>query len=312
MLPRCLLALVVCGITHSTFGQSGEGSSPAPRLYAGASFFSDNDDFSARRVSLGAATEFTDLLHFTGARASHAWYSRGDWSASSNAIQLFKSALSGPRVLGFQGALGLSRLSTDHQMVTADLGQSFALGETTSAEVFYSRDWVETKNALSDGTSFNYYGAALTQQVTRRLTLIGVAAEHHFSDDNDRTHLRLKAVYDLFPDNGVNVQFSHRQFRNSSDISTHYFNPSKYREEMINLGYRGRVDGWLLSGAAGVGRQFVAQDAGRATELFEFEVRTPARSGVQGVANLSSGNSASISGERYRYNLLQFSVFVPF
>jgi hypothetical protein len=208
--------------------------------------------------------------------------------------------------------LGVNQLG-NHTLVNADMNYSLSLREGTNAELFYNRDWVETRRSLDNGIKYDYYGGSLEQRLSEKWTVIGLLGQHSFSDNNTRNHLRGKLIYDLLPDQGINLQLRHRQYRNSQQESNgNYFNPPKYEEQMVAVAMRQRVKSWMLSGLIGAGRQKVNEDPHTSTHLYELEANSPITKSIVFRSKLGYGQSATFNGPDYKFRYFNTSLIFSF
>ncbi len=94
--------------------------------------------------------------------------------------------------------------------------------------------------------------------------------------------------------------------------ATSYFNPDRYREGMVVLAIRQRYDGWLMTGTAGIGRQWVNSDPSTETRLLEAAITTPAVGRVYGQARVGYSRSAGYQGPDYSYRYASGEMVFPF
>ncbi|UUZ48273.1 hypothetical protein LP420_36160 [Massilia sp. B-10] len=190
-----------------------------------------------------------------------------------------------------------------------------ALAEKTSVEVFLNRDWVETRRALDDGVRFTFGGAALEQGLGQHVTVVGLAYYQDFSDGNHRTHGRLRLIVQPSLDLGLTLQARLRTYRSASDSTPRaYFNPARYDEAMLALGFRKRFSGNMASVTAdSVGRQRVGDAERTATRLLEASWETPvkAKSSLRLRAGLTTC-SAAFGGPDYSYRYAQAEWLLAF
>lgn len=214
--------------------------------------------------------------------------------------------------MGHKVNLGVNQLG-NHTLVNADMNYAMSLREGTNAELFYNRDWVETRNSLDRGINYDYYGGSLEQRLAERWTAIGLLGQHRFSDNNTRNHIRGKLIYDLLTEQGINLQLRHRQYRNSQQENNgNYFNPNEYEEQMLAVAMRQRVQSWMLSGLIGVGRQKVNEDPRTSTHLYELEANSPITKSIVFKSKLGYGQSATFNGPDYKYRYLNTSLIFSF
>lgn len=302
-----LVPLLLAVFALAAAAQENTSALLAPAVFVSA----DSEDFVVRKTALGWAPLYRHGLEYTAVRAATHRYSSGDWSAEASQFSVTRTAVDGRSGLGYQAALGLNELG-GRSLLTADVDHTRALGETTRAGVFLSRDWVETRAALDQGLFHTYYGASLEQQLAPGWTTIGVLGQQRFSDGNVRDHARLRAVHDLLPAWGLNLQYRHRHFWNSSPWGGSYFSPEVYYEDTLALGLRRRVGGWMLGGALGLGQQRVSGDTPTPTHLAELEVTSPLAASVFVRARAGYSDSAALTGPAYIYRYLQAEVLLRF
>jgi hypothetical protein len=179
--------------------------------------------------------------------------------------------------------------------------------------MFVNRDWVETRLALDRGTNFTFLGASMDQGFGDRWTLVGVAGLQDFSDGNSRNHFRAKVIFQPWLDSGLALQGRYRTYRSSADnVGGVYFNPARYDETLFVLGWRKRIQGWVVGLTAGTGMQHVNNDPGTNTRLLEFMLDSPSR-GTQFVRGRGGySRSASFGGPNYGYTYLQGEWMIRF
>ncbi len=305
---RLLAAALLCVQGWAHAADTGSASAVLlPSLYVST----DSEDFHVRKLGAGIMPLYQDGNHYTGLKAAHHHFSVGDWSADSTQVTLASTAIDPNSGLGYQAGIGVNALG-ERELLTADLEYSFALGSATSAALSYLRDWVETPNSLDKGVSLNYVSASLEHRFGPGWTAIGLLGQHRFSDDNIRNHARVRLVYDLLPELGLNVQYRHRHFWNSQPANGNYFNPDAYYENMLALGLRRKLSGWMLSGTLGLGRQQVAGDPQASTHLAEFEAVSPLAGQVYFKTRLGYSDSANFNGPDYIHRYLQAELLLRF
>jgi hypothetical protein len=276
------------------------------------SAYSDNDQFKAVKAGVGLLPIYKDGQHFTGIQALHHSYEQYEWKKNASQLSLVSESINPKNGLGHKVNLGVNQLG-NHTLVNADMNYAMSLREGTNAELFYNRDWVETRQSLDNGIKYDYYGGSLEQRLSERWTVIGLLGQHRFSDNNTRNHLRGKLIYDLLPDQGINLQLRHRQYRNSQEeTNTNYFNPNKYEEQMVAVAMRQKVQSWILSGLIGVGRQKVNEDPRTSTHLYELEANSPITKSVVFKSKLGYGQTATFNGPDYKFRYLNTSLIFSF
>lgn len=267
---------------------------------AGTEFLvsSDSEGFEVQKIS---AEYFPADI---GIRATHYRYGN---EVTKDGQRVTAVGRAGDYANGYSFDLGVARQS-NHTQVVGDASYRKTFG-VTGTEVFASRDWIETERALSAGTTATFVGAAVDQPVGQHLTLIGVVGHQDFTDGNRRNHWRARVVYQPWVDLGLTAQIRYRAYKSKSQATT-YFNPVDYDEQGLALSYRKRVQGWVLQGTAGVGREHV-NHVGKATRLLEISAQSPAKGPyVQFRAGLN--RSAGIGGPNYLYRYAAGEIVIPF
>ncbi len=271
----------------------------------------DSENFDVKKITLSAIPLYQDALHYQGIQASNFLYSNNDWSKSSSQVNYINKSINKKDYLGYTVNVGIKNLG-QHNLATADINYGVKITESTAAEIFFNRDYVETVNSLNAGIYYNYYGASIQQEFLNRFTLIGLASQHQFSDDNTRTHLRVKLIYNIFPEYGINLQLRHRRFTNSDEPKGNYFNPDQYFEDMLALGFRQRIEGWMFSSVIGVGKQKINGDQMTDTMLVEAEVSSPLVNRFYLNSKVGYTESAGFNGPDYRYQYIQANLIYNF
>jgi hypothetical protein len=271
----------------------------------------DSESFDVLKVGTGVLPVYQNGQNYWGINAVRNLYSAPNWSTAGTQANLLKRDINPQTGLGYNLAFGVSEIRGSN-LVTADLNYSASITSTTNYEVFFNRDRVETQNSLLNGVSYNFYGGAIENRILPNLTLIGFLGQQQFSDDNSRTHFKAKLIYDLFPNQGINLQLRHRQYHDSSDLSINYFNPRNYQEDMLAIGLRERIASWQLSGLAGLGRQKISEDPQTTTRLVEFEAVSPIANRIFFKAKAGYSESAGFNGPNYKYQYLQGDLIFAF
>jgi len=173
---------------------------------------------------------------------------------------------------------------------------------------------IETQNSLNNGIYYTLGAASVEQKIIERLTAIVMGGDMFFSDTNSRPMVRAKLIYDLLPEYGVTAQLRYRQYWDTNtSLPNNYFNPSQYSETMVAFGMRKRIEGWVLSGTAGVGRQSVNQEANTTTQLYEFAATSQVNSNdYYFKTRMGYGKSAGFQGPNYFYRYIMEELIIPF
>ncbi|MEJ7806339.1 MAG: hypothetical protein WKG03_10525 [Telluria sp.] len=111
---------------------------------------------------------------------------------------------------------------------------------------------------------------------------------------------------------GLTLLARYRVFSSGSAGAPTYFNPERYREAMLAVGWRKRVQGWVGNVTAGVGRQRVADAPHTPSRLLEMGLESPVRQRHSMRLRAGFNNSASFGGPDYRYRYAQAEWLVGF
>ncbi|MEY2619590.1 MAG: hypothetical protein RL522_2592 [Pseudomonadota bacterium] len=273
---------------------------------------SDSEGFLTRKVSAGLYPWYEHGDRYTGLQVQRNTYAQGTWQAQGEALSLVRRAINPRNALGWQAKVGIDQLDSK-QLLTLDGSYSLALTPATTAELVLNRERVETETALRDGLHQTSAGAGLWHQLHERLNVGGMLQVMHLSDGNTRTQVRLRGVYDLLPEHGVNVQVRYRGYRASdTGVPRRYFNPGEFEEAMAVVGVRRRLEGWVLRGTLGLGRQQVNADTSTQTQLAEFSATSPVTGPVFWRVRAGYNRSAGLQGPDYRYRYLVQELYAPF
>ena len=276
-------------------------------------FGSDSENFSTYKYKAGFFPLYEHGEKYTGITYQHNYFTQGSWSSTGEQYTLLTKAINPRTALGYNLNIGYNT-ENGHQLVTTDSNYGFRVTDTTKAELLINRDRVETQNSLSNGIYYTMGGASIEQQITERITAVVMGANMYFSDTNTRPIARAKLIYDLLPEYGLTAQLRYRQYWDTNtSVPNNYFNPNQYIENMIAFGARKRIEGWMLSGTAGVGRQSVNQAPSTTTQLYELAATSPVNSNDYYFKTRAGyGKSAGFLGPNYFYRYLMEELLIPF
>lgn len=314
---RLSLAAILAVATAAAGAQSSAGhETPASGRMAASVpdvfVSSDSEGFVTRKVGVGLYPLYEHGDRHTGLQVQRNAYRQDGWRAQGESVSLVHRAINPRNALGWQAKVGVDQLDS-RQALTLDASYSLALNEATSAEFVATRERVETRSALGDGLTLTSAGAGLWHQVNAQLNAGGMLQVLRFSDGNTRTQLRLRAVYDLLPEHGVNVQVRYRGFQASdTSVARRYFNPGEFEEVMALVGLRRRIEGWVVRGTLGLGRQQVNADTSTPTQLAELSVTSPIAGPVFWRTRAGYSRSSGLQGPDYRYRFVMQELFVAF
>lgn len=276
-------------------------------------FSSDSEGFSSYRYQASFLPLYEHGEKYSGISYRHNYFTQGNWRSSAEQYMLLTKAINPRTGLGYSVNLGYNT-ENGHQLITTDSYYAFQVLDSTKAEIFVNRDRVETQNSLTNGIYYTLGGASIEQQIVDQLSIILMGANMYFSDTNTRPILRAKLIYDLVPDYGLTAQLRYRQFRDTNvNVPNNYFNPSSYNETMLALGVRRKIEGWMLGGTGGVGRQSVNQGPATTTQLYELTATSPVASNSYYFKTRGGyGKSAGFQGPNYFYRYIMEELIIPF
>ncbi|MFC6519089.1 hypothetical protein ACFQAT_04155 [Undibacterium arcticum] len=293
---------------------AADGEPPQDSSGAGAAFFisRDNEGFSTQRVAAEYLPAFRHGDALTGGRYTVHHFEQDDWARTAQQLTILHRNVDPATTNGWQLEAGLSRQG-EHTLFTADGSYHAALAAQTSVEAFINRDWVETRNALDRGVHFTFVGAVLEQGLGPHLTVVGVAGYQDFSDGNHRNHGRIKLIVQPDLSLGLTLQARYRMYTSASDdVGGAYFNPDRYDEAMLALGWRQRFRGWVGNLTAGLGQQRVGDAPHTPTRLLELGAQAPIGRGYAFRMRAGLNRSASFNGPDYSYHYAQAEWIVAF
>jgi len=280
----------------------------------GANFFTshDTEGFNTLGTGVEYLPDLRNIDALTGIRYTYRAYIQQNWGIEAQQVSLIKREIDPATFNGWQLDTGLSQLGS-HSMLTLDGSFHRALAAKTGLDLFVDREWLETKPALDRGAHFTFLGASMDQGIGEHWTVVGLAGLQDFSDGNAREHYRTKLVFQPLLDSGLTLQGRYRTYHSKvENTGGVYFNPTHYDETLLALGWRKRLQGWVVRLTAGAGQQHVNHDPGTNTRLLEFALDSP--SGGAQFLRLRGGysRSASFGGPNYGYTYLQGEWIIRF
>jgi len=307
-MTRLLSSTVIALLAITLCIPAGAATDPANSgRGAGGYFFSahDTEGFDTLALALEYLPELGNADWLTEIRYTNRTYTQQNWRREAHQVSLIKRAIDPATSNGWQLDAGLSQQGP-RVMLTLDGSYHQALAAKTGLDLFVDREWVETRLALDNGTHFIFLGASVDQGLGDHWTVVGVAGRQDFSDGNSRDHFRAKVVFQPWLDSGLTLQGRYRTYHSDTiNVGGVYFNPANYDETLLAVGWRKRIEGWVLGLTAGAGQQHINNDPATDTRLLEFLLDSPPK-GFQFV-RVRGGytRSASFGGPNYGYTYLQ-------
>jgi hypothetical protein len=169
---------------------------------------------------------------------------------------------------------------------------------------------------VQNGVNQNFLAASVDHAFSDRLTGIVLAGAQHFSDDNNRAHLRGWLIYSLLPEYGLSVQVRARGYESSRDGSLYYFNPGNYENADIGLRLRQRVAGWRLHALLAAGQERIDRDVTNPTRFAQLHVDRVLAGGVRVgfryAYSRAAGQDKGDASGTYWWQYLRLFVVAPF
>ena len=304
---------ILCLHTYPSFAEETEAPNKLAISVPDTYFGSDSENFSSYKYKAGFLPIYEHGETYTGITYQHNYFTQGSWNSTGEQYTLVTNAINPRTALGYNLNIGYNTESS-HQLLTTDSNYGFRVTESTKAEVMINRDRVETQNSSNNGIYYTMAGASVEQQISERFTAVLMGANMYFSDANTRPIARAKLIYDLLPEYGLTAQLRYRQYWDTNtSVPNNYFNPSQYIENMIAFGARKRIEGWVFSGTAGVGRQSVNQGSSTTTQLYEVAATSPVASNDYYFKTRAGyGKSAGFQGPNYFYRYVMEELIIPF
>jgi hypothetical protein len=301
-----LILLIVSATTVSA--QAPESVNESNHgIGAAFTYSSDSDNLYVRSLSLEYFPKYTSASVQAGMRYTAHQYKQDAWSGHGKQVSFLYRHKDPLTTNGLQLAAGISSQS-GHNLLTMDSNYRTELTKRATLEMFVSRDWVETPDALDSGVNYTFAGASLDYILTRKLTLVGMLGIQRFSDHNSRNHDRFKVIYQPNLDLGLTLQLRYRAYtRSGSNLGSTYFDPNSYSENMLAVGWRKKVNRWMASITAGAGQQKIESGPYSPTHLLELDLQSPPNNKNYSFNILAviSQSASAYSGPGYRYNYLQ-------
>lgn len=300
-------------LSATLFVTGAAHAAPARTMGAGLQAFgaSDSEGFDTQRLALAYLPAYASRDELAGVRYAASRFAIDDWRRNAQQLSGVYRSIDPASTDGVQLDAGYARQG-GHGLVTIDASYRTALAAGSSVELFINRDWVETRRALDDGVSFTFAGAALEQTLGQHVTVVGVAGYQDFSDGNRRQHGRAKLIVQPLLALGLTLQARYRVYHSDAELPRSYFNPERYDETMLAIGWRKRVEGWMTSLTAGVGRQRVAGAERTPTRLLEAGLESPPRGAQSLRVRAGLNKSASFGGPDYTYRYAQAEWLIGF
>lgn len=262
---------------------------------------SDSDGLSIRKPGATAYYRWDSSASWHGVEVQQQRYAQAGTTLEGRSLAAVGQSVDPATWLGYGYRLAWSD-GPERGTWVGDAFKSGALGTQAQWSVFATRDRVESFKGLQAGLTFDLVGASVDYQLAQGLTLIGAASATRFSDAQDRQLLRLRAVWDLLPEQGINLQLHLKEQQGERDVAVRrYFNPGRLEEGLLVLGWRKRWEGWQLSARAGQGVQRVDRGDSTPMRTAEAQIQSPLRGNQFFRLRFGWSETQGLDGPGYTY-----------
>jgi hypothetical protein len=313
------------GIFASLLMLLTSGINVAVAQVAGAQFGlsaeTDADDFTAIRLRAAGLMDLSSSTKYAGIAVQNTWYAQDGQLAQSRwrrnvpgIVGIWRNQ-DRDSLTGINAEFGVVKVGSRTRAV-GDAVWSLRPAPATGVELLAAAGLVETREAIERGIGYSFWGVSVEQKLADRLTAVAMLAWQPFTDGNDRTHARARLVWDVLPEQGINLQARWRQYRSSRDgIAGAYFDPESYRQWLAVVGFRKRMDNWTASGALGAGRELIRNGDRVSKPAYLAELRLEKALAGDTIVAIHAGYNRSTGFANvsdYWYSSLGVSVTVPF
>ena len=270
------------------------------------------DGLQIEKYKTGYYDRYKDADNYSGYEYSRNQFRWNNWTGRGEQLAYVSKAqdASGD---SHSVSLGVNNLDAARALWTADASFTNRFTPNTVAELGFNRDRVEVQPSLVSNVFANAYSASLEQQIETATRVQVTYGETYYTDGNRRPQAKIKATYDAWPELGISLQFRGRYFRNTDTaVSSGYFNPYKFVENIAAVEVNKSVAGWALSGDFGYGRQAGGHDPLTLAKAFEISATTPIANRVFVRAKAGYFRSLGYSGPDFIYRYVSEDVVVVF
>jgi hypothetical protein len=273
---------------------------------------SDREHFDTLRVRAGAFFNYGSPFSYAGLTAQTSHYTRSAWNRDAPAVLFLWRRQQRDTLAGTIAEAGVVRVAGRTRLI-GDATWSLRPRERTGIELIASGDLVETQPALDRAIAYTFVAISGEQQISSRLTIIGLAGYQHFTDANARMHVRGRLIWMMVPKQGISAQLRWRQYKSKDlDVDSAYFNPERYREWQAGIAMRKRHAGWIWSGTLAAGRENISGISEHSTSLAEVRTEGTLRKDVHLVVHASYNRSAGFAAaDGYWFRVVGVTLILP-
>ena len=308
-----LFVALTIGLGLANASESGDGADWRQGILL-PSFYgmTDSESFTTTRYKTGYMPLYDHGDRYSGIQYQRNQFSQNGWSSYANQVELITKSINPRTALGYNLNLAYNR-ENNYGVLLTDSQYSLSLTNYLRAEILLNRDRVETQNSIKNNIYYTMPAASLEFQPFERLTFVAMGGDMFFSDTNTRALMKLKGIFTLMPEYGVTAQVRYREYHDSNiNVARNYFNPENYYETMGVLAIRKRIDGWMINGTGGLGRQSINNQPSTTTKLLEFGATSPIAGSLFFPTRLGYGKSAGFLGPDYSYRYLMEEMIYAF
>lgn len=247
-----------------------------PSLYT-AGF---GDGLRIDKYKTGYYRAYSDNDNYDGVEYSQNRFTQNGWSNRGEQVGYVSRSRDAQGNTTYW-AVGHNTLDTRRSLWTAEGSVSRQWGDATTGELTFNRDRVEVRQSLVNHVFADSYNLNVEQKIAPPLRALFTLGETRYTDGNHRPTVKIKATYDVLPEYGMNLQLRSRYFRNTdTTVTSGYYNPSRFVENILAAEINQTVHGWNLAGNLGWGRQAGGNDPKTLARAYEVSATTPVASRV--------------------------------
>lgn len=233
------------------------------------------DGLKISKYKTGYYRTYQDADNFDGVTYGRHVFQQADWRTTSEQLAYVNKRTRADGTVQ-NWMVGLNAMASGQSLWVAEGTYAQKINDKTTGEFTFNRDRVEVQPSLVTHVFANTFGLSLAHEVAAGVHVQWTGGETRYTDGNHRPLFKVKATYALLPEQGVTVQLRSRYFKNTdTTVSSGYFNPRRFVENMGVVEVNQTVSTWALSGSFGVGRQAGGDDPKTLAKAFEFSAATP-------------------------------------
>ncbi len=271
------------------------------------------DGFKSEKYKTGYYSRYQNADNFAGLEFGRHRFGLGNWNTQGEQLTYISKQTHVEEGSVRNLSVGYNTLDASQAVWTAEGTFSQRLNAVLTGEITFNRDRVEVQQALVSRVLANSVNLSLEHRVVEPLRVQWTMGETRYTDGNHRPVFKMKATYDVLPAYGMNLQLRSRYFKNTdTHVTSGYFNPYRFVENIGALEVNRQQNGWDLSGSMGYGRQAGGDDAKTLAKAFEFSAATPVAHRVYVKTKAGYFRSLGFGGPDFIYRYVSEEVVVQF